>query len=803
MKLDNTTKTKVEGSDDFNQHDFRVSDANSAHIFKMLTSYSDPIGSVVREITSNCFDAHRKADVDRDVVVRMNRGSKLNGTDAQIQFEDFGTGMPPEMVKEVFTVLGESTKRGTNEDIGAFGIGAKSPFGYIRDNDLGGFSVDTYVDGTHWEYFLAESTEGPQMTEMLEEDTDRTNGTIVTVPIQKGDYYDFKRAIEKELAYFDNIDFQVQNISSDYTIYRGENFIYRPDNSPYDELHACFGKVAYPLDYDKLEWDSGGYYSSSKVNAPIGLYFEIGEIDVVPNREQINYTDDTIEAIERRLEKAQEEFEEMWENEHTGITSVEDLLEARENADKDAITVQGVDIPFCNKLLEDPDIQMDNFDLDIPSDIFYKFNVYKSVDKEGYVNSNGSTPHIKNVVQDGFNKEAFFVEDKYSPQINRFIASRYGKDLRQNFYLVKEKPTGKVHGKYIVDDPAEDEWDPDDEDVPQSMSKKKPPLSECKKPEIHKARKRYKRNWSFRSGPNPDFKQVSESKLKEVIKFEKKVREYVLDNLEMYDNIEPTEDFKEWEKKKREQKKKQKKKKRENEFPIKILDVKGSGWGKEYKWSMDDMEYDELDNSTMYIYGFQEDSDDLLDIAPIIYSNGNFLEHKKYSDDKPDRQRVAVLKIAMKREYLFEDLDNAMHISTFQDGHKIIDRAYHADWIQSQLQISPGGTTWKVMERYYPNVAFKIREMNNFYKTYTKESLPDSEHIGVEVNNKKDFKYTREEIEIANKVITAVKEQLPLLNKLKLRGTTPKELWDEFEIYVDAKNMVHPRLYMKKHNMID
>jgi len=43
------------------QHKFKITDGSQAIIMDSLINlYSDPIGSIVREITSNCIDANRE-----------------------------------------------------------------------------------------------------------------------------------------------------------------------------------------------------------------------------------------------------------------------------------------------------------------------------------------------------------------------------------------------------------------------------------------------------------------------------------------------------------------------------------------------------------------------------------------------------------------------------------------------------------------------------------------------------------------------------------------------------------------------
>jgi len=804
MKLGNATDTKVQGSEEFDSHDFQISSDQSAHIFRMLTSYSDPIASVVREITSNCFDSHERASVDRDVVVEMTRGSKLEGTDAEIRFKDFGVGLPPDEVKEIFTVLGESTKRETNAEMGAFGIGAKSPFGYIREKDLGGYTVDTWVDGTHWQYFLTEGQEGPQMTELLKESSDRTSGTTVTVPIADGDFYSFKRALRSELAYFDNITFEVNSVSSDYTIYRGENFIYRPDESPYDEVHACFGKVAYPLDFDILDWDTGGRYSTSKVNAPVGLLFDIGEIQVVPNRENINYTDKTIQAIDNKLDAARKEFQEMWDNAHKGIKSIEDLINARQSKSDTMIFInEDVSVPYCDQLLPDNSIKMDKFSVQPPRDIFYNYDIYKSVDEDGYVNSNAKTPNFNDCIG-AYSDQTYLVETKYSSKKNRYIASRFGEGHIRNFYLAKKRMHDSAKPKYVIDDPAEDDWDKDDADDP--FSRSKPPLDNCEKPELHKTRGRYDRNWKFRNDGRPEYDEITESQLKEVQEFESMVDKYVEDELKDYSEYEPSEDFEEWEKKKKKQKQKNKEKKNENQFPIKIIEKSGS-YDEDYKWKMDDMKYDNLNDSTLYVYGFQKHSDDLLNLAPIIYSNDNFFSSgpRSYSTGTIKRQRVAVLKIAMKREYLFEDLDNAYHIDDFTDGHKVINRAFHAEYIKGVVGYSSRDSGYKLLKFLYPKIDDLRKEMLNFANKYRGIINPfDQDRYGVDVDDKtiKNWKYSEDQIKLIDAADEAIKDQLPLIEGSKI-SFNDEDVMDEFKVYMKAKNLIHPRLWCKREGIIE
>lgn len=93
--------------------------------FKALFSdiYTNKPGSIVREIGSNCRDAHiaaGKGDVPFKIVVHKDPISE-----SYIEFIDYGTGMDSETIEKLYTSFFSSTKDKDNEQIGGFGIGSK------------------------------------------------------------------------------------------------------------------------------------------------------------------------------------------------------------------------------------------------------------------------------------------------------------------------------------------------------------------------------------------------------------------------------------------------------------------------------------------------------------------------------------------------------------------------------------------------------------------------------------------------------------------------------------------------------
>jgi len=58
-----------------------IDESSMPFLFEMMSKslYSNPIGSIVREITSNCFDSHKEANVDDPVIVSL--GVSSNSSD--------------------------------------------------------------------------------------------------------------------------------------------------------------------------------------------------------------------------------------------------------------------------------------------------------------------------------------------------------------------------------------------------------------------------------------------------------------------------------------------------------------------------------------------------------------------------------------------------------------------------------------------------------------------------------------------------------------------------------------------------
>ena len=348
--------------EDIDELEYGINASDMGMAVKLYYQYSDAISSIVRECASNAVDSHKEASMiaalsdkelkqlgyvgdldsirdyfstweDRPVVVRVVDNGLLNDNVRKLEIVDFGVGLSPIRMKKVFTKFFASTKRHSNKFIGAYGLGSKSPLGYC---DM--FLITTVYLGVKYEYAVHVAKEAPILKLISQENTSEPNGSIFTVPIKnERDLESFRKAVCTQLMYFDNLLIEGVPGYSSKPIMRGEHFIFREDSQ--ENLHLCLGKVYYPLSNNHFN------ISGRKSRLPVGLRFDVGELDVVWNREAIEYTTETIDAINKKMELVSEELQTLWDNKYSNLDTIGLLAEAAGSIKDRSMDIEGMDIP--------------------------------------------------------------------------------------------------------------------------------------------------------------------------------------------------------------------------------------------------------------------------------------------------------------------------------------------------------------------------------------------------------------------------------------------------------------------------
>jgi hypothetical protein len=263
-------------------------DLDSAQMLMQMLSknlYSDGIGSTIRETASNALDSHRRAGIDKPIVVSFKQNNQGN---YEFSVEDFGAGLDDDDVKNIISKYGKSTKRTQANELGMFGLGFKSPLAYSSS-----FYFVCRKNGVERKYMMYEGEEINTIDLLYETPTEECNGVKVIVPVNYRDRHDFVTKIKEQLAYFENVYFNVDGISNDFTIFRGEHFQFS-ELCTDRKLHICLDNVYYPVDFSKLGIESIWF--------PVALRFGLSDgIFPIPNREAIKMTKEAKEAILNKI----------------------------------------------------------------------------------------------------------------------------------------------------------------------------------------------------------------------------------------------------------------------------------------------------------------------------------------------------------------------------------------------------------------------------------------------------------------------------------------------------------------------
>lgn len=162
--------------------------AATGKAFSILVSgiYSDAIGSIVREITSNAYDAHIR-NGNPDVPFETRLPNSLNPT---FSVRDYGCSMTHEFMMDSYSTLFESSKSGSNNEVGAFGLGAKSVYSYTD-----AFSITCWLDGEVRSYAVGLNTDGiPAITLVHRAPSTERQGVEVNFAVAAADFQAFNRA---------------------------------------------------------------------------------------------------------------------------------------------------------------------------------------------------------------------------------------------------------------------------------------------------------------------------------------------------------------------------------------------------------------------------------------------------------------------------------------------------------------------------------------------------------------------------------------------------------------------------------
>lgn len=295
MILNKEVVHEAEYTGDIQENKVGIDLKNIDFITSLLTSnlYSKPVESFFRETVSNAYDSHIEAGTEDPILILIDHPSSLSDG-YQVSIRDYGTGLSPERFDLIYRNIGSSTKRDSNDFIGMFGIGR---FAALSCADEA--TVTSYYNGTKYSYIMYKNGRGINIDKISETKGDYKNGLEVSVCI-KASCYSIGDAIN-QLCFFPNVHIEykgeynyviapaVQDFN-DRTVYEAPGF------STCDILSKPYyrvGNVLYPVEAGDWSGQRG-----------LCLNLEIGSVDITPNREALQFTPRTKDAISEAITTA-------------------------------------------------------------------------------------------------------------------------------------------------------------------------------------------------------------------------------------------------------------------------------------------------------------------------------------------------------------------------------------------------------------------------------------------------------------------------------------------------------------------
>lgn len=329
---------------------FKINACSQA--FKILTDnlYEHKIPTIVRELSCNAYDSHVAAN-NLDTPFELKLPDSL---DPNFYIRDFGTGLSEDDVINIYTTYFQSTKQESNDFIGAFGLGSKTPLCYAEQ-----FNVTSYFNGLKYSYLVFINNKGfPEIQKINSEETEEKNGLRIQLAVKTSDIRDFEESCIEFFKY-NNMKVSYKNVSSTFLknvesvkpLYKYKNLEFFVRDYSSSGFFVKVGQVVYPLSsfptstvkkiltdyvlefapelnsassFEKLE-NICNRYSNTFLLATV----PIGSVEVSASREKLSLSEKSIQNLWSSICKS---FVEMLQEQYTELEKIKTYLDAQKFA---------------------------------------------------------------------------------------------------------------------------------------------------------------------------------------------------------------------------------------------------------------------------------------------------------------------------------------------------------------------------------------------------------------------------------------------------------------------------------------
>jgi len=301
MQLPNNSKPLI-ADESIEHYDFTIEHEDAGHIIAMLSDklYSDKVLAVVREYMANAFDACIEAGNRTPIVVTVP-----NSLSPIFKVRDYGLGLSKDDVLNVFIKMGRSTKRESDKQVGAFGIGGKS-FRAYGDS----LNIVSIHNGIRTVYTAQKQQNGGNRLFVVhEEKTAEASGVEISISVNPKDLGEFENKI-LYLSRFFEIPPVLKGTTRTFEPLRegisSRNWFVHKDThyGVQGRSFAIMGNIPYPIEDQHLSGENQNVFRNNGICVEV----KIGDVDISPDREKLEYTNKTKGLLNRVAAQIKKEF---------------------------------------------------------------------------------------------------------------------------------------------------------------------------------------------------------------------------------------------------------------------------------------------------------------------------------------------------------------------------------------------------------------------------------------------------------------------------------------------------------------
>lgn len=277
MKLDyKSDKTEMSDNGSINDMTVKVTPKTFSLLIDKL--YQDKHGAIIRELSANAIDAHMSngnSNVPFEIIMPTEMLPRL-------VIKDHGCGMTKdEMIRYIGSIM-ESSKENSDDSIGAYGLGAKTPFSLVPE-----YMVTSIKNNIKTTMMLVRDRAGqPQYSIVSESKTEEPSGTQVIIEVDANSVDIWYSAIIRQLSALEvkpivhNYDFEWPELQ------KYDGFSAVSHNQLTERSYINMGGILYPIAHT---------YENNIFNNKNSIIYNvnIGDVDVPPDRERLEYTTKT------------------------------------------------------------------------------------------------------------------------------------------------------------------------------------------------------------------------------------------------------------------------------------------------------------------------------------------------------------------------------------------------------------------------------------------------------------------------------------------------------------------------------